>query len=63
VIAREVRTVQLRHGVVLVGQLACTGAPHPFIPDRHRGTSCLACYGWVDDPRHWEMPTPHGGAR
>jgi hypothetical protein len=54
------RYVRLRRGTVRVGQLATTGAFHPFAPDGHTGTACLARYGWVTDPRHAGTPTlPH----
>jgi len=46
------RYVQLIGGAVRVGQLAGTTHRHPFAPDGHTGTQCLACYGWTDDPRH-----------
>lgn len=38
--------------VVEVGQLAATNVVHPFIADEGTGTSCLACFGWSDDPKH-----------
>lgn len=58
------RYVRLSAGTVRVGQLAGTAAPHPFAPDGHTGTSCMACYGWVSDPRHAAHPRlPVGGAR
>jgi hypothetical protein len=58
------RYVQLTAGTVRVGQLAATDARHPFAPDGHTGTSCLACYGWTDDARHaFHQPLPIGGHR
>jgi hypothetical protein len=31
------------------------GAPIPFVEHRFvgSGTSCVLCFGWRDDPRHW----------
>lgn len=58
------RYVQLAGGTVRVGQLAGTDALHPFAPDGHSGSSCLACYGWPDDPRHaFHRALPIGGGR
>jgi hypothetical protein len=49
---------------VLIGQFAGTDIPHPHIPDRHTGTSCMACFGWCTDARHAFHPAlPVGGAR
>jgi hypothetical protein len=50
------RYVELLNGVVRVGQLAGTAARHPFAPDDTTGSSCRACYGWADDPRHLAAP-------
>lgn len=58
------RYVQLPAGTVRVGQLAGVTARHPFAPDEHTGTSCLACYGWADDVRHaFHRALPIGGDR
>lgn len=38
--------------VVPVGALAGTHVPHRHVADKGSGSSCLACYGWADDPRH-----------
>lgn len=47
------RYVRLSHGVtVRVGSMAGTHYLHNHAPDGGTGTSCLACFGWVTDPRH-----------
>lgn len=46
------RYAHLAASTIHVGQLAGTATRHPFAPDGHTGTSCLACYGWADDARH-----------
>ena len=38
--------------IVQVGQLAATDTPHRHIEDAGSGSSCMACFGWRDDPRH-----------
>ena len=38
--------------VVKVGALAGTDIPHKHAGDTWTGSSCMACFGWVDDPRH-----------
>lgn len=39
-------------GVVRLGGLAGTDVRHAPVPDGHTGSSCQACFGWADDPRH-----------
>jgi len=39
-------------GVIHLGGLAGTDARHEAVPDAHTGSSCQACFGWADDPRH-----------
>jgi len=41
-----------RDVVVRVGSLAGTAYLHSHAPDGTTGTQCLACFGWVTDPRH-----------
>lgn len=48
----EVRVVRLGGVDVEVGGLACSDVQHPFVPDGHLGTQCMACFGWVSDCRH-----------
>lgn len=50
---REVRVVRVGKARVAVGALAGTSTPHPFVPDGSTGTSCMACFGWCSDYRHW----------
>lgn len=37
---------------VVVGGLAGTDVIHNAVPDAWTGSSCMACFGWKDDPRH-----------
>jgi hypothetical protein len=47
------RYVRLAGGAtVQVGALAGTDTVHGCVPDAWTGSSCLACFGWQDDPRH-----------
>lgn len=50
---REIRVVRLPGGNMPLGALAGTDVAHPFVPDGHTGTSCMACFGWCTDFRHW----------
>jgi hypothetical protein len=38
--------------IVKVGALAGTDTPHKHAGDAWTGSSCMACFGWSDDPRH-----------
>lgn len=58
------RYVHLNDSIITVGGLVGSDALHPFAPDTHTGTSCLACFGWSDDARHaFHTPLPIGGGR
>ncbi len=57
---REVRVVRLPGANIPLGALACSDAPHPFVPDGHTGTSCMACFGWINDYRHTHRLAPTG---
>jgi hypothetical protein len=47
------RRIPLPNGTSFaMGALAGTAVAHGFIGDSHTGTQCLACFGWLDDPRH-----------
>lgn len=50
---RETRVVSIGTRRIPLGALAGTGTAHPFLPDGHAGTSCMACFGWSNDYRHW----------
>lgn len=50
---REVRVVSVGRRRIPLGALAGTDTGHPFVPDGHTGTSCMACFGWSNDFRHW----------
>ncbi|MCW2768515.1 MAG: hypothetical protein JWO11_4474 [Nocardioides sp.] len=49
---REIRIVRLPGGNMPLGALAGADTVHPFVPDGHTGTSCMACFGWSNDYRH-----------
>jgi hypothetical protein len=49
---REIRIVRLPGGTMPLGALAGADTVHPFVPDGHTGTSCMACFGWSNDVRH-----------
>lgn len=54
---RPARYVRLSGGAtVRVGALAGASTPHDHVPDGHTGSSCMACFGWHDDPRHGYSP-------
>lgn len=53
---REARVVHLPGGVIPLGALAGSDRAHPFVPDGHTGTLCMACFGWCNDYRHWTNP-------
>ena len=56
------RYVRLAKDVVEVGGLAGIHIPHPFAGDAWTGTSCLACFGAVDNPDHLQhRPLRRGG--
>jgi hypothetical protein len=38
--------------LVVVGSLAGTGQPHPFLPDAWTGSCCLACFAPCDAVQH-----------
>jgi hypothetical protein len=47
------RYVRLSKGAVVKhGGLAGTDTIHAMVPDEWTGSSCAACFGWADDPRH-----------
>lgn len=52
VVDREIRRIRIGSTMAPLGVLAGTSTCHPFTPDQTSGTSCLACFGWYDDPRH-----------
>lgn len=58
---REIRVVNIGRRRVALGAFAGTDIRHPFVPDGHTGTSCMACFGWSNDVRHW--PGGEGGNR
>lgn len=58
---REIRVVRLPGGPIALGALAGTSVAHPFVPDGHTGTSCMACFGWCTDYRHWPVTRPVDG--
>lgn len=58
---REVRAVSIGGRRVQLGAFAGTAITHPFVPDEHTGTSCMGCFGWSNDVRHW--PCGEGGNR
>jgi hypothetical protein len=39
-------------GLITIGGLAASDSHHQHMPDLHTGSSCRACFGWQDDPRH-----------
>ncbi len=49
---REVRVVRPPGGPIALGALAGTTQAHGHLPDTGAGSMCLACFGWLDDPRH-----------
>jgi hypothetical protein len=49
---RDIRIVRLPGGNMPLGALAGADTVHPFVPDQHTGTSCMACFGWSNDVRH-----------
>jgi hypothetical protein len=57
---REIRVVRLPGGTFPIGVLAATDTVHTPVPDGSTGTLCMACFGWIDDPRH---PYPPRGRR
>lgn len=52
-VQREVRVVRLPGGTIPLGAYAGTDTAHPHIPDGNTGTSCMGCFGWSNDARHW----------
>lgn len=50
---REIRVVSVGHRRIALGALAGTDTGHPFMADGHTATSCLLCFGWSNDYRHW----------
>lgn len=59
---REFRRIRLPGGFLEVGGLAGLPTLHNFTPDGHTGSMCMACFGWVSDPRHaFHRRLPVGG--
>lgn len=52
VVQRQIRRVRVGDITVPLGALAGTSTLHPHTADTGLGTTCLACFGWLDDPRH-----------
>ena len=50
---REIRVLRLDSGSIPLGAYAGTDQAHEFVPDLNTGTSCMACFGWCTDYRHW----------
>jgi hypothetical protein len=59
-VQREIRVVRLPGGAMPLGALAATDVAHPFVPDGWTGSTCMACFGWCTDPRHWSRPALAG---
>lgn len=49
---REIRRVQVGTQLMQIGALAGTTTQHPHTAGPALSTACLACFGWLDDPRH-----------